>query len=468
MYNGQETHQSGAAGSALPPPPFGFEIPLSDEGQGNSLESKKNNAQRNITQNFVEEKGFKDLWAALLFLAVQIAVGILAFKFAKPLSNDFHPGLIFSVMISICVSIIIGLLSILFMKLAPKVFIGTTLFSFIVLQIGLGAFFLIQKKWMGLVFIFFAVIIAAWWCFSAKKIRLTVHLLKYALKVLVEYPAALLSGLFSTGSFCAACYLVSSIYAGLEKNKNEGLIILLFLFFWVYFCFTVIKNVVHVTVSGVIGSHYFRGPNQPMASSPTLNSAKRALTTSFGSICFGSLIITIITIIRVLVETCECSDNIVCSMIRAILLCLISFIEDIIKFISKYAFIHVALFGKDFCSSVKDTKRVIEDSSMDIILGDCVIGVSLFIASIAGSIISGIITMLILNFTGTSSDYQFFPVVVIFTFLIYWSLYVSIDSGVSCSLICVAHDASILESAHPELFEEIRGTYPDVLSAQAV
>ena len=45
--------------------------------------------------------------------------------------------------------------------------------------------------------------------------------------------------------------------------------------------------VVNATVAGTVASWYFLSPNVPPA--PTKRSLNRALTTSFGSLCLGSL-----------------------------------------------------------------------------------------------------------------------------------------------------------------------------------
>lgn len=61
-------------------------------------------------------------------------------------------------------------------------------------------------------------------------------------------------------------------------------------------------------MSGVFATYYFfgvadgQGRVQVSVQNPTSASAKRALTTSFGSICFGSLIIAIIQTIKALAK----------------------------------------------------------------------------------------------------------------------------------------------------------------------
>ena len=54
------------------------------------------------------------------------------------------------------------------------------------------------------------------------------------------------------------------------------------------FFFSVAKNVVHVTTSGLYATWYFLSSALP--SNPTTKAFKRAITTSFGSLCLGSLL----------------------------------------------------------------------------------------------------------------------------------------------------------------------------------
>lgn len=82
-------------------------------------------------------------------------------------------------------------------------------------------------------------------------------------------------------------------------------VFLLFAFYWMT---QVIKTTVHVTVSGLFASYYFQsqptgdGKHKITISNPTAKAAKRALTTSFGSVCYGSLIVAILQTIRALIR----------------------------------------------------------------------------------------------------------------------------------------------------------------------
>lgn len=79
---------------------------------------------------------------------------------------------------------------------------------------------------------------------------------------------------------------------GSSSSLHNGLQILSYLSF--YWLSQVLTNIVHVTVSGIFATHYFK----PDSKSPTLPCLKLACTSSFGTICFGGLIYAIIQTIK--------------------------------------------------------------------------------------------------------------------------------------------------------------------------
>ena len=64
-----------------------------------------------------------------------------------------------------------------------------------------------------------------------------------------------------------------------------------------FFTHQVVQNTVHVTVAGTVGSWWF-SPGE----GGCCGSLVRALTTSFGSICFGSLLVAIVQALRALAQ----------------------------------------------------------------------------------------------------------------------------------------------------------------------
>lgn len=99
---------------------------------------------------------------------------------------------------------------------------------------------------------------------------------------------------------------------------------------------------------------YFLYPHN-VHPNPTWSSWKRACTTSFGSICLGSLILAIIRAIRAafqmmvdkLHEDGELNLATVCLV--AIAKCILSMLDQLVEFVNKFAYAHVAIYGKTFC-----------------------------------------------------------------------------------------------------------------------
>ena len=61
----------------------------------------------------------------------------------------------------------------------------------------------------------------------------------------------------------------------------------------------------------------------------------RSITTSFGSICFGSLIVAILQALKEIVHNLRESDD---SMLACCAECLIGWIESLVEYFNKWAF----------------------------------------------------------------------------------------------------------------------------------
>ena len=71
----------------------------------------------------------------------------------------------------------------------------------------------------------------------------------------------------------------------------------------------------------------------------------RATTTSFGSICFGSLLVAIIQTLRAMVESARAdNDNGACgAFLLCIVDCLLRCLEDTLEYFNKFAYIYVGM-----------------------------------------------------------------------------------------------------------------------------
>lgn len=96
---------------------------------------------------------------------------------------------------------------------------------------------------------------------------------------------------------------------------------------------------------------YFLYP-QGQYSNPTLASWKRAVTTSFGSICLGSLVLSIVRALRVTVNMMASQPGqgrggaAARACFYCIAQCLLSILDRVVEFVNQFAFAQVAIYGK--------------------------------------------------------------------------------------------------------------------------
>lgn len=277
-----------------------------------------------------------------------------------------------------------------------------------------------------------------------------------------------------------------------SKSISDGLAIFigLYLVFMFYWTSEVIKNVVHITIAGVFGTFYFLGVADPSGrvdvpvKNPTVQAAKRALTTSLGPNCYGSLLIAIIQLVRFIVNTARQSaqdadnsnlilktfltvDIVACVVCLCCVECFVAMIESLLEYFNKYAFTQVAIYGKDFCSAGRDTWELIKSRGIDLIIVDDLIGNVLAIGAFVIGLVNaagGALFVLLSTMPKTSTYYM---VVAVIGFLVgiaeFSILSVVIDSGVATTFVCIAEDSLAIAQKQPELYHQIQQTYPAVV-----
>jgi len=145
---------------------------------------------------------------------------------------------------------------------------------------------------------------------------------------------------------------------GCSSAKVIGLIV--FITFAGYWITEFIKNVIHTTIAGIYGSWFFcSGKPGGMPKGATRGAFRRAMTYSFGSISFGSLIVALVNMLRQAVSIAQQQEaqqgNIVGSMAFCVLGCFVGILDWAVQFFNRYAFSNCALYGKAYIPSAKDT-----------------------------------------------------------------------------------------------------------------
>jgi hypothetical protein len=250
--------------------------------------------------------------------------------------------------------------------------------------------------------------------------------------------------------------------------------LLVFITFAGYWISEWIKNTIHVTVAGVYGSWYFcSGKPGGMPMGATSGAFRRAMTYSFGSISFGSLIVAIINMLRQACSIAQqneaASGNMIGSIMFCVLGCFIGLLDWAVTFINRYAFSHIALYGKAYIPAAKDTWKMMKDRGIDALVNDCLTGPVLTMGSLFVGYLSALLAYLYLEFTKPAYNQNngtFTPVIMAFAFLIGLQIcqifMTPIGSGIDTLFVAMAWDPQVLVVEHPELWQKLVQVYPHI------
>ncbi|KAJ3261957.1 putative choline transporter, neither null mutation nor overexpression affects choline transport [Boothiomyces macroporosus] len=247
---------------------------------------------------------------------------------------------------------------------------------------------------------------------------------------------------------------------------------MVFMFYWVT---QIISNSVHLTSCGTFASYYFLGVsdghgnvNIPIQN-PTAASFKRAWTTSLGSNCFGSLLIALFQMLHSSARNRSGNSNSLGSLCSCCCACLFAIFGDILRYFNVYAFVQVAIYGKDYCTAAKSTLNLLRARGIEPIINDCFTHVVLNMGSL---FISAIIVGLGVLYMYLAFDYALYqellPAAIIVGFFVsqveFHVLGNVIRSGVATSYVCMAEDPEALRNTKPELYEKVNQAYPQILT----
>ncbi|XP_061536639.1 choline transporter-like protein 2 isoform X2 [Phycodurus eques] len=167
---------------------------------------------------------------------------------------------------------------------------------------------------------------------------------------------------FNTSDVLSECPDAECNFAfyGGESLYHKYLIVFqfynVFLFFW---CTNFVTALGQVTLAGAFASYYwaFKKPDD-LPAYPVFSSLGRAIRYHTGSVAFGSLILSVIQIIRVLLEyldhKMQGAQNKYTKFLLNCMKCLFWCLETCIKFLNRNAYIMIAIYGKNFCTSAQD------------------------------------------------------------------------------------------------------------------
>jgi len=219
-------------------------------------------------------------------------------------------------------------------------------------------------------------------------------------------------------------------YVGLvdAAGLNIGLLILFFLsYYWTNNCFFCI---LHYIVSSITAYWCFDKDKV----SPVWVSTKRAFTSGFGTIAFGSLVASLLAMIRaVLARVCCGNVNPCCG-------CLLDSLDNLIKTYNLYSLSMAALNGESYLTSAKSVaSKLGSNSGLELISNEVLTRVPLLAGMLSIGLTAGVI--------GAGIIAAKYGIVIdknnVMLFLAIWILCFYLSWGVASTMLDVSHSAII-------------------------
>ncbi|KAI8867862.1 DUF580-domain-containing protein [Ramicandelaber brevisporus] len=502
--------------ATLPPPSYHTESSEGYGGYGDPVTIGKMSAKR-----FQRVGKFRDPWMALLFLAHFVAFIIISIlSFINTPAYTFRPGRrdgdgsvdqgsggrgavrlysYTSVIIMSIITVVPFVLSMIFVVLlhrVPAQAIKLSVIVSLVLVLAASIYFFVKEIWWaGIVMLISALCYAMFWFFARKRIELTTLIVQAVSRVVRAYPGVMFVAIAATvvQTLYTAWWLMTlvamtgwlrneerckdyrdpltgQVYQSCSNGPATGLGI--YLFISLYWTTQVIVNVVHTTISGVFATHYFFGGG--FGEMLTTGHLNRALTTSFGSVCLGSLVVAIIQLIRALIRSVFSTDGsqpgFCTTVFRCIFDCLLAPIEALALIFNRYAFVTIAIYGTPFVASAKRTWRLLKARGVDGVINDSLVNSLMFLGCVVIAAITaaiGAIMVLVMN-PWFNLGGNFTGVFIVLAFAVGGGVAgittSVVGSGAAALFVCLSEQPEIMAITQPQLFDKIVAAYPAVVS----
>jgi len=179
-----------------------------------------------------------------------------------------------------------------------------------------------------------------------------------------------------------------------ELNGLGAGLSLLFLlsFYWTH---QVLQNTLRASVAGVVGTWWFTPLEASSFCSPAVrDSFLRSSTYSLGSIAFGSLIVAILQLLRSVLRSAANDRNNRNGILHCIAACVLLYLERIVEYFNKWAYIYVGLYGYDYLTAGRKVIGLFKERGWNAIIADNLVLRLLGIVCLAIGLLTGTCTFL--------------------------------------------------------------------------
>ncbi|CAF4290120.1 unnamed protein product, partial [Adineta steineri] len=216
------------------------------------------------------------------------------------------------------------------------------------------------------------------------------------------------------------------------------------------------KNIVHFVSACTLGRWWFgnNGEQQYLLGTST----KRAFTTNFGTISFGSLVEALVKAARSSAERESRSNILAC-----VAACLLRILEKMIGYMNDWAFIYSALTGQSYIEASRSFIELFKKRGWTMIINDTLIGHALgminLMVGLTSAVIGGVLVYIFTRNSIEGDAITTITIAAVLGFLIGF-LFSSITTTILSScvrtvFVCFALNPAALGATHPEHLQRL-------------
>ena len=232
--------------------------------------------------------------------------------------------------------------------------------------------------------------------------------------------------------------------------------ILCYFLFGILWTLEVVRNTGYTSLSGNVSDWYFFRRDEAMRSkAPLLRAFLRVVRYHLGSILFGSFIIALIQLVRIIMATVDAqtkklqdASKLLKLAIKGIQCCLYCF-EKTVKFITNYCYIYVAMQGSGFCTSCFATFSLIFSQPAQLALNTLVRNILSLIQLIGIPAVCGWVCHQLLSTSEPPNPEPIYPagIVVAFSLVITMAFSLVMSCALDTLFVCCVRDKADYKGA---------------------
>ncbi|GAQ80755.1 hypothetical protein KFL_000610330 [Klebsormidium nitens] len=248
-----------------------------------------------------------------------------------------------------------------------------------------------------------------------------------------------------------------------EKHRWAKLFLLSVSLLWTA---VVAHNVVHVAAACAFAQWFLAGGEGQPPEHRSSRGLVVALTSSFGSVCFGSLLSPPVRTLRWLARglrgRMRSNECMLCCLD-----CYLGLLEGFVRIFNKYAYVHMAIGGKGFNRASTDAWERFQLTGVEALVAQDLSGAVLLLSVALGGLITGTVVGTWVHYTQEDRTVPVAVTGALLSMMLIGLVTAVIEAGVTTIYVMFAEDPALISRWDPEFGSELEAMLNERLARRA-